>query len=103
MKRGHSCRLDEHERAEHRWRRSVQVRQSDGRRRDQWLLGAARAAALAGRGERQVAVLPELRWVQAPHDEQVRKQSREQCHGDDATMPQRTAKDARYHRSKYRY
>lgn len=93
MKRGGGRRLDEDERAEGRRRRSVEVRQPDGGRRDQRLLDATGTAPLATRRERQIATLPEVRRVQPPHDEQVREQPRQQHHGDDAAMPQRAAKN----------
>jgi hypothetical protein len=51
------CRLYEYECAEDGWRWRIEVRHADGWRRDQRLLGAARAAALATRRKRQIAVL----------------------------------------------
>mgnify|MGYP001567037435 CR=1 FL=1 len=93
MKRGRGRRPDERERAEDRRRRSVEVRQSNGRRRDQRLLGATRTAALAARRERQIAAAPQVRRVQPTHDKQVREQPGEQHHGHDAAMPQRAAKN----------
>jgi hypothetical protein len=99
MKRCGRDWLDEHERTERRRRRSIEVRQPDSGRRYQRLFGAAGAAALAARSERQVAVVPQVRRVQPPHDKQVREQSRQQDHRNDATMPQRQSPNPLDHAS----
>ena len=90
---------DERRRAEDRRRGRVEVRQPDGRRRNQWLLGAPGAATLAAGRKRQVAVLVQLRRVETANHQQVRQQPCDQDHRHDPTMPKSQPSNALYHTS----
>lgn len=90
----HECRLSEDRR-----RRRVEAGHANRRRRDQRLLGASSAATLAACRQRQVAVLIELRRVQAANHEQIHQQPCSQNHRHDAAMPQSQPSNALYHTS----
>jgi hypothetical protein len=88
-------RLDDDEAAEDRRGRRIEVRQAAGRRRDERLLGTAGAAALAARGERQIAALARVGRLQSADDEQVYQQDRQERPRDQPAMAQHQPESAR--------
>lgn len=88
MDGGGSSLRDRHKLAKRRGWRGIELRQPPGGRRNHRLLGAAWPAALASRGQRQVAAVGHIRRLQPSDYEQIHQQRRYQRNRDDAAVPE---------------
>jgi hypothetical protein len=66
-----------------------EVRDSEGRRRDERLLGTAGAASVTLRSRRQLAIAESARGFSAADDEEIQEQADKQRRGHDAAVAQR--------------